>query len=456
MAAPSLESPDIGSRINLPDFGDPASSVMSSTEETQLGVKLVRELRGTDPVIEDPELSAWIQALGKRLAAHAPKGGNFYFMIVKDAEVNAYAQPGGVVVINSGLILNTSSESELAAVLAHEIAHVAQRHIARMMADQRGSPLLTGLGVLAGAAAASKSPDAGEAIITGTIATQAHKQLGFSRDAESEADRVGLQILAGAGFDPKAMPSFLEKLDRRSGDQIYGNISKYLSTHPLSIDRVSDTRSRANQMPSPPAHDDTTYWYAREKLRALTAPGSTAQGNNPAVAAYAKAMRLIRSGNGAAALQTLPENNQLAVQLATAQALNLARQYTQAEPLLLSLARSNPNNESVLTLLGETLLANDKAAQAWQLLGAVRLQELSSLEFIEMRQRVAEQAGFAAEAYSNAAERSLRMGEYKSARAVLEQASLLPNLPATTAARLNAMAQDIKRTETQAKALDKF
>ncbi|MGB5597310.1 MAG: M48 family metalloprotease, partial [Thiothrix litoralis] len=259
--------------MNLPDLGDPANNTLSSTEEAVLGLKLIRELRGSEPVVEDPELSGWLRALGNRLAAHAPGGGNYYFLIVKNAEINAYAMPGGVVVIHSGLIINTDSESELAAVIAHEIAHVSQRHIARMMAGEKGNPLLTGLGVLAGAAAASKSPEAAQAIITGTIATQLHRQLSFSRQMETEADRTGLRILAGSGLNPQAMPLFMEKLDRRTSD-LNGDITEYLRTHPQSIDRLSDTRERANQLGKRPVREDGDYLYAREKLRAMTAPGS--------------------------------------------------------------------------------------------------------------------------------------------------------------------------------------
>jgi predicted Zn-dependent protease len=453
-AEPSLERPV----INIPDFGSPANSAISTTEEKYLGPKLLRELRGSDPMVEDPELSDWIQRLGKRLTSHAPGGGQYYFAIAKSAEINAYAMPGGVVVIHSGLILNTSSESELAAVMAHEIAHVSQRHIARMMADQKGSPLLTGLGVLAGVAAASKSPDAGEAIITGTIAAQAHQQLAFSRQAEFEADRIGLQILAGSGFNPGAMPSFLEKLDRRAGNQLYGDISKYLQTHPMSIDRVSDARSRADKMGSAAVHEDLSYLYAREKLRALTASSSAAQtdGNN-AVGQYAQAIRLLRSGNGAAALQKLDTaSGQLPVLLARGEALNSARHYDEAEKLLMPLARSNPGDEGILNALAEALLANNKAAAAWQLLNQQRLTEQSSLEFLETRQRVAELAGQPAEAYATAAERSLRMGEYKHAQAALEQATRLPGTAAHTMARLQAMSQDIRRMEKTAKTLDKL
>lgn len=452
-AAHDLDMPS----INLPDFGDPASSTMSSTEEALLGTKLLRKLRGSEPIIEDPELSGWLRTLGKRLAAHAPGGDHYTFLIVKNPDINAYAMPGGVIVIHSGLILNSSSESELAAVIAHEIAHVSQRHIARMMAGEKLNPLMTGLGVLAGAAAASQSPDAAQAIITGTLATQLHQQLSFSRQMETEADRTGLRILASSGLDPQAMPLFMEKMDRRTTD-LNGDITKYLRTHPQSIDRLSDTRERANQLGKRAVHEDSTYTYAREKLRALTAPNSPAvTTGNPVLTHYAQAIRQLQRGNANAALQTLGTSaQQRPVTLAIAAAYNATQRYADTIALLTPLAKAHPAQEDVLALLAEALLANQQAPQAWQLLNRSPLIEQTSLEFLEIRQRAAEQAGQAAEAYRSAAERSLRMGEYQHARAVLEQASRLPGNTAQTSARLQAMAQDIQHMETQEKQLKKF
>lgn len=449
----NLEIPE----MNIPDLGDPASNTLSNTEESVLGIKLIRELRGSQPVVEDPELSGWLRALGNRLAAHAPGGGNYYFLIVRNPEINAYAMPGGIIVIHSGLILNTSSESELASVIAHEIAHVSQRHIARMLTEQKGNPLLTGLGILAGAAAASKSPDAAQAIITGTIATQAQRQLAFSRQMETEADRTGLRILANAGLNPQAMPVFMEKLDRRTSD-LHGDITQYLRTHPLNIDRLSDTRSRANQLGQRPVREDSDYLFAREKLRAMTAPGSSAMTQGDAqLAQYAQGIRQLRNGNANAALQTLgSQSRQLPVTLAIAEALNASRRFADAEKLLAPLANAYPGQEDILTLLADALLASQKVPQAWQLFSRANFSEQTSLEFLDMRQRVAEQAGQPAEAYRSAAERSIRMGEYKHARAILEQASRLPGIPAQTTARLQAMTQDIKRMENTAKQLGRF
>ncbi len=452
-AALDLEVPS----INIPDLGNPANNTLSSTQEALLGIKLIRELRGTEPIVEDPELSGWLRALGNRLAAHAPGGGNYYFLIVKNPEINAYAMPGGVIVMHSGLILNTRSESELAAVVAHEIAHVSQRHIARMLAEREGNPLITGLGVLAGAAAASKSPEAAQAIITSTVATQLHRQLSFSRQMETEADRTGLRILAGAGFDPQAMPLFMEKLDRRTSD-LHGDITQYLRTHPQSIDRLSDTRAQANQMGKRSVREDSDYAYAREKLRTLTAPNSPAvTAGDAQLAQYAQAVSQLRRGNPKAALQILgTQSRQLPIALTIAAALNATRRYAETEALLTPLASAYPGQEDILSLLAEALLANQKAPQAWQLLSRAPLTEQTSLEFLEIRQRVAEQAGQAAEAYRSAAERSIRMGEYQHARAILEQASRLPGNPAHTSARLQAMAREIEQMETKEKQLDKF
>ncbi|MBU0656254.1 MAG: M48 family metalloprotease [Gammaproteobacteria bacterium] len=449
----NLERPD----FDIPDLGSSANRSISTAEESIYALQAVRELRGSQPTIEDPELNLWIQALGNRLAKHAPGGaGKYHFLIIKNPDINAYAMPGGAIAIYSGLILNTRSESELGAVIAHEIAHVSQRHIARMMEGPQFNPLVTGLGVLAGAAAARQNPQAGEAIITGTIASQIHNQLVFSQQMETEADRVGLRILAGAGLDPYAMSVFMEKLDRRNHD-VYGNITQYLRTHPMSIDRLSDTRSRAGQMGKRPAHESADYLYAREKLRILTAPNAppVAQ-DDPQLARYSQALRQLQ-GNPNAALQTLGTQSQhLPTALVIAQALNHTRQYAETEKLLLPLAKARPEREDILTLLGEAMLATNKAAQVWPSFNNVRLTEQTSLEFLETRQRVAEQAGQAAEAYRSAAERSVRMGEYNHARAVLEQATRIPGAPAQTIARMFAMIQEIDRAEAKAKQIDRL
>ena len=442
---------------NIPDLIAPSTTRSPTAAPSSLntaasdGLRDLREERGDGSTIEDPELSVWLRNLGNKLLAHAPVGNNrFYFVLSKDLDVNAFATQGGVIVINAGLILTTTSESELAAVMAHEIAHVTQHHMTRMANGSPNSALMTGLGVLAGAAAATKSTDAGEAIIASTVATQAHQQLGFSRQMEAEADRVGLRILAASGFDPQGMASFMEKLDRRSND-LNNDITQFLRSHPLDIDRVSDTRSRATNLHTRAVTESPDYRYAREKLRALLQPttGAVTQGD-AALAQYAQAVRQMRSGNAKAVLQTLGTTaNGLPTTLLLAQALNASGNPTETIKRLTPFASTA--QENVLTPLAEAYLANNQAAQAWQTVSHCQLTEQTSLEFLDLRQRVAEQNGQAAEAYRSAAERSLRSGEYRQAQAVLEQATRLPGTPAATAARLQVMAQEIARLENATK-----
>ncbi|MEZ5478761.1 MAG: M48 family metalloprotease [Thiolinea sp.] len=275
-------------------------------DEPAIGRQLFRQLRRSQPLIEDPELNEWLRALAQCLARQVPGlGNNLKIALSNQDTVNAYTLSGGIIIVHAGLVLTTDSESELAAVLAHEMAHVSQRHLNRMQADRRNNPLLTGIGLLAGAAVASKSGDAAQAIITGTMALQAQNQITYTQQYESEADRTGLRILAASGLNPQGMPHFLEKLERMESHP-YGDLGKYLSTHPLTLERLSDTRSRAAQLARNPARENPDYRYAREKIRVLydrNRSGSTAL---PAdLQRYQQALQQAQQGRYAAVLQLL-------------------------------------------------------------------------------------------------------------------------------------------------------
>lgn len=448
-AALNLDLPD----LNLPDIGDNTSPSIDMSAERELGIEIFRELRRTRPLIEDPELSDWIRALGNRLARHSGNQGNLLFAIENNAAINAHTLAGGVIIINSGLILNTQSESELAAVMAHEIAHVSQRHIARMVADNKNNALLTGLGVLAGAAAASQSSDASQAILTGAIALQAHQQIAFSHRAEAEADRVGLRILAGAGFNPAAMPHFLEKLER-SESSLYGDIGKYLQTHPLSIDRLSDTRSRANQLGNIKPREDPSYLFAREKLRILTGQQAAPLPQATITTKYTKALQAARANNPNAVLQSLgtPDGNQarlIPLALLRAEALNQTKRHPEAEQSLKTLQSLYPGQEAVAQAIATSLAGSNKQEQALAALSRVKLAENTSTEFLETAQRLAQQAGHLAEASFYNAERSIRLGEYAHAKATLEQALNLPDTPPHTLVKMRNRLRETEKMLAQ-------
>lgn len=406
---------------NLPDIGDASIGSISYAKERMIGLKVLREIRADAPVIEDPEISAWIRSLGNRLSARASGSSNpYYFLVVKDDRVNAFATLGGVIVVNTGLILQTESEDELAAVLAHEIAHISQRHIARMVENSKRNMLGTGVAILAGLLASSKNAEAGQAIITGAVAMQAHNDLTFSRAAESEADRVGLRILASAGFNPAAMPIFLKKLEAEfSGAR--GVANEYLRSHPLTVKRVSDARSTAAKYGRfNPKKKSLTYQYLREKIRVLSRAtgkhGQVPQNISATLRRYAKASALLQRGNLNAVLTIMgTKSANKSEALLIANALLQQRKYQAVVQLLKPLVRLYAGENALIIPLANAYLGLGKAAQAWQLINHVVLSEQSSLTFFEVRQRVAQQIGLIGAAYRSVAERNLRIGEYQHA-----------------------------------------
>lgn len=258
----------------LPDFGDAASTTLSPADERELGALIMRQIRANMPVIDDPEIEDYIQSVGYKLVSSSPGvTTDFYFFVLADSAVNAFAIPGGYIGVNSGLITSTESESELASVVAHEVAHVTQRHIARAIAASEGSQYATLAGVIAGLLIGLANPEAGQAAIAGASAAGAQSQINFTRTNEKEADRIGMKMLAGAGYDPRAMPTFFEKLDLAS--RYYSRPPEFLSTHPVTTSRISDSRSRAEQFPYKQVANSESYGLTRAKLSVLTT-------NNPA------------------------------------------------------------------------------------------------------------------------------------------------------------------------------
>lgn len=280
----------------LPDFGDAASATLSPADERELGAMFMRQIRAQLPVIDDPEIEDYVQSLGYSLISGANQAStDFYFFVIADPTVNAFAIPGGYIGIHSGLITNTKSESELASVIAHEIAHVTQRHIARSIAAAEGSQYATIAAVIAGIIIGTQNSQAGQAAIAGATAAGAQSQINFTRANEKEADRVGIGMLAKAGYDPRAMPEFFEKLDAAS--RYYSKPPEFISTHPVTTSRIADSRGRAEQYPYKQYADSVGYGLTRAKLRVLTT-------DDPArlLADYEAEIKEERKGDRSAAL----------------------------------------------------------------------------------------------------------------------------------------------------------
>ncbi len=255
----------------LPDFGDSSGSVISPVQEKELGEAFFRSVHAQLHVNQDPEIQDFIESLGQKLtiASDAP-GRPFHFFVVLEPVINAFAGPGGYIGINSGLILITESESELASVIAHEIAHVTQRHLNRAFEAANRLSIPTAAATLAAILLGTQSSDAGIAALAAVQAGSAQYQINFTRDNEKEADRIGIQILSGANLDPRSMPAFFQKLQQSS--RYYGqNIPEFLRTHPVTASRVADTLGRAEKYPYRQFPNSFVYELSKAKLRVLTA-----------------------------------------------------------------------------------------------------------------------------------------------------------------------------------------
>ncbi len=253
---------------DLPDLGDDSATVISPAEERKLGEKFLRTARRQLTFIDDPELNQYITSLGNRLVAQSEGYyQTFRFLLIKDSNLNAFAVPGGFIGVHSGLILATKSESELASVLAHEIIHITQRHMPRMLAQtqQRSIPTMAAL-----IAAVLLGGKAGQATIALATAANAQQQLSYTRAFEQESDRLGMRILVKSGYDPRAMPQFFERL--QNWGRLYDtNIPEFLRTHPITSDRIAESRNRAESYPPRGKLDSTAFRHAQAKIRVVSA-----------------------------------------------------------------------------------------------------------------------------------------------------------------------------------------
>lgn len=257
-------------RLNLPDIGESTGTFLSPEMERRLGQAFLGQVRKQAKLITDPEVETYIQSIGYRLVSQSDNNTQgFTFFVIDDPLINAFAAPGGIVGINSGVILNSDTESELAGVMAHEIAHVTQRHMARSMEMQAQMSLPMMAAMLGAILIATQNPEAGQAAIMAVQGGAVQAQINFTRDNEAEADRIGMQLLARSQFNPQGMPVFFEKLQQNSR---YGSQApEFLRTHPLTNNRVSDTRSRADAYPTDLSYQESSsYPFIKAKVIVLS------------------------------------------------------------------------------------------------------------------------------------------------------------------------------------------
>jgi predicted Zn-dependent protease len=313
LAVGILSAPPLSVAEGLPDLGEAAQTEFSPAMERRIGESVMLDIRRDPAWLDDAEVNSYLNRLGNRLAAHSGEARQeFEFFALRDPTLNAFAMPGGFIGVHTGLIRSAASESELASVLAHEISHVTQRHLARLV-NKAGQGQVTSLLALAVAILAARSnPDVAVGAAMAGQGAAIQNQLNYSRDFEREADRFGLGVLERSGFDIRDMGSFFERL-QKFGRLYENNAPGYLRTHPLTTERLADMGNRIQSRPYRQVADSLDFQLVRAKLRAQEGTGRDAVtefearlkdrsfAGSEAAVRYGLAQALQREGNFAAA-----------------------------------------------------------------------------------------------------------------------------------------------------------
>ena len=394
-------------QVNLPALGDTASDDFNLGTERKLGDQIMREIRRDPDYIDDPLLLEYVQSLWQPLLTAARQRGEITAevdqrfawepFLVRDRSVNAFALPGGYIGVHLGLIAMTATRDELASVLAHEMSHVTQRHIARSIANSKKQSLLSAAALILGvlAASRSRSPDAANAVITGSQAAAIQGQLNFSRDMEREADRVGFSVMTSAGFSPGGMAAMFEKLDTASRFNDSGGFP-YLRSHPLTTERIGEARARAGSasLVTPPSVLEHSL--AQARARVLMDPRVDALRRWQALDVQLEAD-----------ISSMPLNEKLANSCASALASTLLREWPRADKALLraqSLMQFNPRPDAraaraVALLNAQSQLERGNTARAVEVLEPYAqdgLEQAAWRPILLMNARIALSAGLPA------------------------------------------------------------
>jgi predicted Zn-dependent protease len=453
-----LQPPAAGS--DLPDLGSPAEAMLSHTDEYRLGAMIARELRDQNALLEDPEASEYIQSVGQRLASQSAMGGEFFhYLVVKDLSINSFAVSGGYVFIFTGLILVSSTESELAAVMAHETAHITQHHIARQIRNQSQQSLTTAAAILGaillGAIGGGQAAEGGIAAATGLSAQQ---QINFTRDNEAEADRVGMGYLAGAGYDPNAMANIFETMSRHEG-LVETYIPAMLIDHPVTSDRLGEARARAAQFPPRKGKDSQSFLLIRERVRVLTATGDVnlaptyeqkiARGEDTLENRYGEALALLNSNHADEAVKILTPLVQqheglTLLHAALGQAQAKAGHVDEALATFRHALNLFPRNVPITVRYAETLMSNGKPAQAHEVLLDLFNIVPPTPDQIRLTALAASAAGDAGDAYFYMGEYQIEGGDLNLAAQQLQLALAAPHISQIQRKRYQARLDEVR------------
>lgn len=443
--------------LDLPRIGEPADTAMSPLEEARIGARIMAQLYAYDYILEDPEVTDYVSGLTWRLVAAAdtdvPKLTVF---VIRDPRINAFALPGGYIGVNAGLLTAAQSESELAGVLAHELSHVTQRHIARSIEGTETANLATWAAVLATIIAASASPEIVIAALSVGQASIYQREVNFTRAHELEADRIGIRTLARAGFDTEAVAAFFVRLEQQS--RLYGNqMPEFLRTHPVNTTRISEARSRAADYPKLSLKDPLEFRLMQARARVLSAerPSQAAEyflgqlSNGTAIAdRYGLALSQNRMGENARALETLQPVIDAQPRQANVALLQSRIQFAggKTEPSLARLAATlehHPRYAPAILEYADSLLAAGKPDAARQVLVSHDQALGTRMEGYRLLAFAARDAGNSIEAQYQMANYLFARGDARAALSQLDAALRLSSIGEQDRLKLKARRAEI-------------
>lgn len=438
----------------LPELGHPSQTTLSPEHEKQLGEAFIRALKAHARFVNDELVNDYVQNLGLKLASNSPeRSREFNFFIIDANDINAFAGPNATIGINKGLILAAKNESQLASVMAHEIAHVTQKHLTRAYQANANTSVTTLATILAAILISAADPTAGAAVMFGGVAGNMQSQINFTRSNEYEADRVGIQIMTNGDFNPQGMIEFFEILQSQS---LYGteNDLEYLRTHPLNNARIAEASNRASQSTRRTKTDSLIYQLARERL--IVANSQTpaellnsyiADKNEAASKTYARGLIYLRLNKADKAIATLKSLNKkqahLWYQLGLAEAYFKNGNQKQAISLYQQLNAIYPGYLPVTHAFARNLINYKKYTKSIQILEN-QLTEQKNAETYNLLAQAYSKQNNLLKAYSIKAEQYASDGFYELAIQQLTSALRLPKLNTETLKRLNAQMQIYK------------
>ncbi len=376
----------------LPDLSSSTSTVLSTQAQNRIGERVYLELKESGQLSSDPIVNSYIDELGQRLLMAVPyPPQSFTFFVVDNPQINAFAMFGGYIGVYSGLIRAAQNESEMASVIAHEIAHVTQDHLRRNLERSKRMDLPISAAILAAIVLGQSAPEVAEATLTTAVAGYQQQRLSFSRDHEQEADRLGIERLASAHFNPEAMAQFFSLIKKNSR---YSTVApEYLQTHPVTIERISEAQNRAHQLDKT-EHSSTPQFSVIQARLAFAASKDIAalirssKGQDDLKSRYTLALALLDERQYRQSLRIIRElgkefTHLLPLQLTEAKIYMAMNNRSRAESSYKAILEVSPYNRVVINRLAELYLLNNESKKGAAVL--LKLAHQTPLKAAELR-----------------------------------------------------------------------